>query len=57
MAGTLWIGLALVVIGLIAAIALPGAGLVIGLVVIVIAVLLILGGIATARGRAPHPRP
>jgi hypothetical protein len=53
-AGTLGIGFALLVIGLIATVALPGAGLVIGLILIVVAVLLVLGGFRAGR-RAAEP--
>jgi hypothetical protein len=56
MIGSLGIGLALIVFGLIVAAALPGAGLVVGLVLIVLAVLLILGGFAAGRGRTPSAR-
>jgi hypothetical protein len=55
-AGVLGIGIALLVVGLIATFALPGAGLVIGLVLIVVAVLLVLGGFKAGR-RAAEPGP
>jgi hypothetical protein len=58
MTGPLALGFALVVLGLIATAALPGAGLVIGLLLVVIGILLALGGFAAARraGSRPSPR-
>jgi hypothetical protein len=55
-AGALGIGIALFVVGLIATVALPGAGLVIGLVLIVVAILVVLGGFRAGR-RAVEPGP
>jgi hypothetical protein len=57
MVGSLGIGIALLIIGLIVTVALPGAGLVIGLILIVVAVLLVLGGFAAGRKRTTAPPP
>jgi hypothetical protein len=57
MVGSLGIGIALLIIGLIVTVALPGAGLVIGLILIVVAVLLVLGGFAAVRKRTTAPPP
>jgi hypothetical protein len=57
MVGSLGIGIALLIIGLIVTVALPGAGLVIGLILIVVAVLLVLGGFAAGRRRTTAPPP
>ena len=57
MVGALGIGIAMLIVGLIATVALPGAGLVIGLVLIVVAVLIVLSGVAAARRRTPAPPP
>jgi hypothetical protein len=56
MAGSLMLAIALVIIGLIATVALPGAGLVIGLVLIVVAILLVLGGVRAGRRAGSAPR-
>jgi hypothetical protein len=57
MIGSLGIGIGLVIVGLIAAAVLPWAGLVIGPILIVLAVLIILGGFATGRKRTTAPPP
>ena len=57
MAGSLGLAIALLVVGLIATVALPGAGLVIGGILIVVAVLMIVGGFAAGRRRGASPPP
>ncbi|MGH3004089.1 MAG: hypothetical protein ACRDM1_15730 [Gaiellaceae bacterium] len=57
MVGSLGIGIALIIIGLIATVALPWAGLFIGLILIVVAILLIIGAFAAGRrGTTAPPR-
>jgi hypothetical protein len=57
MFGSAGIGVGLLALGIIVAAALPGAGLIIGIVIIVLGILMLLGGVAVTRGRTPHPRP
>jgi hypothetical protein len=54
---SLAIAAAFVVAGIIVTVALPGAGLVIGVVLIVLAAVMLLGSFAAGRRRAPAPRP
>jgi hypothetical protein len=56
MAGSLMLAIALVIMGLIATVALPGAGLVIGLILIVIGIVLLVGGFAAGRRAGSAPR-
>jgi hypothetical protein len=53
MVGSLGIAIALVIVGLIAAVVVPGAGLVIGIILVVVGVLLAVGGFAAGKRRAP----
>ena len=53
MVGSLGIAVALVILGLIAAVVVPGAGLVIGVILVVVGVLLAIGGFAAGKRRAP----
>jgi hypothetical protein len=57
MVGSLGLAVALFIVGLIATVALPGAGLVIGAILIIVAILLAIGGFAAGRRRAPAPPP
>lgn len=57
MAGSLGLGIALLIVGLIATIVVPGAGLVIGGILILIAILMIVGAFASGRRRGASPPP
>jgi hypothetical protein len=58
MAGSFALALAFVVIGIIVTVALPGAGLVIGVILIILGILLLIGGFAAGKraGTAPSRR-
>jgi hypothetical protein len=56
MVGSLGLAIGLFIVGLIAAIALPGAGLVLGVILIVAAIVIAVGGFAAGRRRAPASR-
>jgi hypothetical protein len=57
MAGSFALAVALVIIGIICTVALPGAGLVIGGILVVIGILLVVGGFAAGRRAGTSPRP
>jgi hypothetical protein len=56
MVGSFGLAIGLFVVGLIAAVALPGAGLVLGVILIVAAILIAIGGVTAGRRRAPTSR-
>jgi hypothetical protein len=56
MAGSVMLAIAFVIMGLIATVALPGAGLVIGLILVVVGILLLVGGFAAGRRAGSAPR-
>jgi hypothetical protein len=54
---SLMLGLLLFIVGIIATVVVPGAGLFIGLILVVLAVLIVIGGFAAGRRRTPAPPP
>ena len=57
MAGSFALAIGLVIIGIICAAAVPGAGIVIGGILIIIGIVLLIGGFAAGRRAGSAPRP